>query len=341
MSPQTSKHQSLVSVNLITGFLGVGKTTTILNLLSQRPADERWSVLVNEFGEVGIDGAIIEGLGTAGVAVSEIAGGCFCCSTSESLDFSLLDLIQQTRPDRVLIEPTGLGHPAAILETLRGPWFREMINLRATICVADPKDFADLRVATSPVFQDQLHMADIVLVNKTDRAIPEATTTFVEHLRELFPPKLMILCTTRGHCDVELLDADTTAERVPLFPNAHPPQPARKTNSPPESLSMLLPRHPQRKESPQGDRAACGWLFSPIDRFNENALNQLLGGSLDVHRLKGVFNVGGAWLLYNRVGGDMTCESIPYCRDSRLEIILEQPCFKWDEFEDSLLKCLK
>lgn len=104
---------------------------------------------------------------------------------------------------------------------------------------------------------------------------------------------------------------------------------------------MLLPRHPQRKESPQGDRAACGWLFSPIDRFNENALNQLLGGSLDVHRLKGVFNVGGAWLLYNRVGGDMTCESIPYCRDSRLEIILEQPCFKWDEFEDSLLKCLK
>jgi len=161
-----------VPTNLITGFLGVGKTTTILNLLAQRPTDERWAILVNEFGEVGIDGVILEGAGGDGVAVSEIAGGCFCCSSNEPLDFTLIELIRQTQPQRVLIEPTGLGHPAAVLETLRGPWFRNLIDLRATICVADPADFANPRVADSPVFQDQLHMADIVLVNKTDKATP-------------------------------------------------------------------------------------------------------------------------------------------------------------------------
>ena len=330
-----------VPTNLITGFLGVGKTTTILNLLAQRPADERWAVLVNEFGEVGIDGAIIEGAGRAGVAVSEIAGGCFCCSSNEPLDFTLIELIRQTQPQRVLIEPTGLGHPAAVLETLRGPWFRNLIDLRATICVADPADFANPRVADSPVFQDQLHMADIVLVNKSDRAAPEQTAAFLKHLRELFPPKLSVLTTTNGTCDAALLDADISAERVPLFPNAHPPQAAPVTPPHAAPLTMLLPGHPLRKESPQGDRAACGWLFSPFDRFSKLALLELLGGSLDVHRLKGVFNVGTEWLLFNRVGGDLTCESIPYCRDSRIEVILDQPCFNWDEFEQPLLKCLK
>ena len=330
-----------VPTNLITGFLGVGKTTTILNLLAQRPADERWAVLVNEFGEVGIDGAIIKGAGGAGVAVSEIAGGCFCCSSNEPLDFTLIELIRQTQPQRVLIEPTGLGHPAAVLDTLRGPWFRNLIDLRATICVADPADFANPRVADSPVFQDQLHMADIVLVNKTDRAAPEQTAAFLKHLRELFPPKLSVLTTTNGTCDAALLDADISAERVPLFPNAHPPQAAPVTQPLAAPLTMLLPGHPLRKESPQGDRAACGWLFSPFDRFSKLALLELLGGSLDVHRLKGVFNVGTEWLLFNRVGGDLTCESIPYCRDSRIEVILDQPCFNWDEFEQPLLKCLK
>ena len=330
-----------IPTNLITGFLGVGKTTTILNLLAQRPADERWAILVNEFGEVGIDGAIIEGSGADGVVVSEIAGGCFCCSSNEPLDFTLIELVHQAKPHRVLIEPTGLGHPAAVLETLRGPWFRELIDLRATICVADPADFANPRVADSPVYQDQIHMADIVLVNKTDKAPPEQTAAFLQHLRELFPPKLQVICTTKGMCEAALLDADISAERVPLFPNAHPPQAATTQQPPTATMTMLLPGHPIRKESPQGDRAACGWLFSPFDRFGKLALMELLGGSLDVYRLKGVFNVGNEWLLFNRVGGDLTCESIPYCRDSRIEVILDQPCFVWDEFEKSLLKCLK
>ena len=98
---------------------------------------------------------------------------------------------------------------------------------------------------------------------------------------------------------------------------------------------------PDPATRPQGDRAACGWLFSPFDRFSKLALMELLGGSLDAHRLKGVFNVGTEWLLFNRVGGDLICESIPYCRDSRVEVILDQPCFDWDEFEKPLLKCLK
>jgi G3E family GTPase len=334
-----------IPANLITGFLGVGKTTAIRHLISQKPADERWAVLVNEFGEVGIDGAIIESAGADGVAVSEIAGGCFCCSSDAPIEFSLMELIRQTSPQRVLIEPTGLGHPAKVLDTLRGPWFRGVLDLRATICLADPADFANPKVTNVEVFQDQLHMADIVVVNKVDRADPDRLKGFLEHLGQMFPPKSRILTTTQGRLDLALLDADISPERAPLFPDAHPVTAINEGThvhaATRPQLSFLLPRHPERKESRQGDRAACGWLFSPLDSFRKVDLFELFNGSFEVHRLKGVFNVGHEWLLFNRVGGDLTCESIPYRRDSRLEVILDQPDFDWNEFERLLLNCLR
>ena len=334
-----------IPTNLITGFLGVGKTSAIRHLIQQKPKDRRWAVLVNEFGEVGIDGAVIGSTGGEAVSVSEIAGGCFCCSSDAPVEFALMELIQQTQPDRILIEPTGLGHPAKVLDALHGPWIRSLVELRATICLADAADFANPRVTNVEVFQDQLHMADVVVVNKLDRTDPARLESFLNHLRQMFPPKGRILTTTQGHFDISLLDTDISPERVPLFPDAHPVKhsgeanPVSKTGVP--QISFLLPRHPLRKENTQGDRAACGWVFSPIDCFRKVDLFELLNGSLDVHRLKGVFNVGSEWLLFNRVGGELTCESIPYRRDSRLEVILDQPEYDWDEFELLLLKCLR
>lgn len=334
-----------IPTNLITGFLGVGKTSAIRHLISQKPIHERWSVLVNEFGEVGIDGAIIESAGGDGVSVSEIAGGCFCCSSDAPIEFTLTELIQQTDPDRVLIEPTGLGHPAKILETLRGPWFRGVIDLRATICLADAADFSNPRVTNEAVFRDQLHMADVVVVNKLDRTDPERLAAFLDYLIKLFPPKSQILTTTQGMLDVALLNTDISPERTPLFPEVHPVVSLPRENSQLATsgtqISFLLPHHPLRKENRHGDRAACGWIFSPLDSFRKVDLFELLNGSFDVHRLKGVFNVGNEWLLFNRVGGDLTCESIPYRRDSRLEVILDQPQFDWEEFEGLLRNCLR
>ena len=334
-----------IPTNLITGFLGVGKTSAIRHLIGQKPVNERWAVLVNEFGEVGIDGAIIEAAGADGVAVSEIAGGCFCCSSDAPIEFTLMELVRQTNPQRVLIEPTGLGHPGKVLDTLRGPWFRGVIDLHATICLADPADFANPRVTNAEVFQDQLHMADMVAVNKLDRTEPAQLEAFLAHLHRMFPPKSRILTTTQGMLDLSLLDADISPERVPLFPDIHPvatkSEQVSASVSPRSSISFLLPRHPLRIESPQGDRAACGWIFSPLDSFRKVDLFELFNGSFDVHRLKGVFNVGNEWLLFNRVAGELTCESIPYRRDSRLEVILDQPHFDWIEFERLLLDCLR
>lgn len=330
-----------IPTNLITGFLGVGKTTAIRHLIQQKPADERWGVLVNEFGEVGIDGTIIEAAGRDGVSVSEVAGGCFCCSSDAPIEFSLTELIQQSNPDRILIEPTGLGHPAKVLETLRGPWFRGVVDLRATVCLADASDYANPHITNVEVFQDQLNMADVVVINKTDRTHPDQINQFDNFLQQMFPPKSAILHATQGKLDQSILDADISPERTPLFPDAHPRSEGHQTEHRISSVSLLLPGHPIRKESKTGTRAACGWIFSPIDVFRRVELFQLLSGSLDVHRLKGVFHVGQEWLLFNRVAGDLTCQSIPYCRDSRVELISNHSQYDWTEFENQLMNCLR
>ena len=109
-----------IPTNVITGFLGVGKTTAILNLLKQKPDDERWAVLVNEFGEVGIDGSLLHGKDRVeqGIYIKEVPGGCMCCAAGLSMHIALNMLIAHAKPHRLIIEPTGLGHPKEVLDIL-------------------------------------------------------------------------------------------------------------------------------------------------------------------------------------------------------------------------------
>ena len=128
-----------IPTNIITGFLGVGKTTAILHLLEQKPKDENWAVLVNEFGKIGIDGQIIQ---NQGAAVKEIPGGCMCCAAGVNMKVGLNALVKEARPDRLLIEPTGIGHPQQILKILSEPPYNELLDMRACISLVDPRKSA-------------------------------------------------------------------------------------------------------------------------------------------------------------------------------------------------------
>lgn len=160
----------MTRVNLITGFLGSGKTTTLLHLLAHKPADEKWAILVNEFGEVGIDGAL---LANRGAELKEIPGGCMCCVNGLPLQVGLNMLLKQARPDRLIIEPTGLGHPKQLLNMLRAAVYQPWITVDATLTLLDPRQLADARVAANENFRDQLTAADIIVASKSDRWQPE------------------------------------------------------------------------------------------------------------------------------------------------------------------------
>ncbi|MGB0212156.1 CobW family GTP-binding protein [Algiphilus sp.] len=154
-----------IPVTLVTGLLGAGKTTLIDHLLEQRPPDERWAVLVNEFSKTGVDGAR---LAREGVYLREVAGGCMGCTAAVALGVELNRLLREARPHRLLVEPTGLGHPAELLKQFRSEHYRGVLSPRATICLVDARSLADAKFRDSPLWHQQLASADVLLGSKAD-----------------------------------------------------------------------------------------------------------------------------------------------------------------------------
>jgi G3E family GTPase len=314
----------MIPTNVMTGFLGVGKTTAVLSLLAAKPAAERWAVLVNEYGEVGIDEAVIAGQGVPGVSVREVGGGCFCCATAPYLPVALHFLLTESRPDRLLVESSGLGHPANLIDTLRRD-YADRLTVRATICLVDPADFARPGMTDNPVFADQVQLADVLVMNKLDTASEAQVRDFQAWANGLFPPKALIVGTTHGRLDPAWLDI-VSDDRPALFPQAHAH--VEQRDQPVQAFPS--PGRPVRLPSP----GACGWVFSRQDVFDEMKLLGVLAQFPAVTRLKGVFRTADEWVVVNRVGAAVTVAPTAYRRDSRVEAFGDG--VDWDGFERGL-----
>ena len=159
-----------IPVNIITGFLGSGKTSAVLNLLKQKPRDEHRAILVNEFGEIGVDRSLMQGHAVTHdrVAILEVPGGCMCCAAGLPMQMALSQLLFLGRPDRLLIEPTGLGHPAEVLQTLYSDAYSETLEVQSTVTLIDARSAANERHANHASFVQQLRIADLILANKKD-----------------------------------------------------------------------------------------------------------------------------------------------------------------------------
>lgn len=302
----------MIPVNLITGFLGVGKTTAIRRLLDLHPAGERWAVLVNEFGEVGVDGAL---LADGEVVVQEVAGGCLCCVAAPAFTTGLNRLIRQHRPDRLLIEPSGLGHPAQVLSTLTGPLYANVLDVRATICLMDARHLASPRHREHPNFQDQIHLADALVANKCDLYTPEEVVAFEEFAASLQPAKAKLGMVEHGRVDPHWLDVGRSVGRRAAFPEAHAFLVEHDTGNTrvadPGSDWLLI------EGEGDGYRRA-GWLIRQAAPWPFAQLKDLLAG-LDVERVKGLFLTDAGWLAVNQT--DWSPVAAPADGRTRLEII--------------------
>lgn len=338
-----------IPTNLITGFLGVGKTTAIRTLLQKRQAGQKWSIFINEYGLVSIDHTLVEARSPE-VRVEELGGGCFCCTTNDLLEPMLHLFIEKTKPDRLLIEPSGAGHPARVIDLLRSDAFRHKIDLRATISLLDPKDFDNPRVTRHPSFLDQIQMADIIVLNWLDKREADQVQRCRQWLTEFDPPKLLIAETQLGELLPEWLDLNATVARPPRFPHAH----ALPTNAAdshaaahqhaPDSdlLTISIPPRagrPVRLENSGLDQWACGWIFVEGDVFIKDALLDYLGRINSIKRVKGVFHCEDDWWSFNRVDQESSVQETAYRRDSRVEIIADQ-CLDWPRIERELVSCL-
>ncbi len=336
---------SKIPVNLITGYLGVGKTTAILHLLRRRPQGGRWAVLVNEFGEVAIDHVALGEASGDGVAIREVAGGCLCCSAGLPMDVAVAQILRQARPERLLIETTGLGHPWRMLDVLRKPPLGKSVEVRATICLVDPRRL-DEPYALSPTFQDQVHLADVLVANKTDLTGKETMERFARWATSLFPSKQLVAMVKKGELEPAWLDIPADPLSTPLFPLWHAQShDSTHTHRPMQLASLepgfLSPGRPYRQYSGNREHRACGWIFSPEDVFDEDRLLEVIVGGFDVERLKGVFRIGEEWILVNRSAREFQSAFVAYRRDSRLEVIVRETPIDWDALEADLIACLR
>ena len=169
-SSSVSSSSSPVPTNIITGFLGAGKSTAIIHLLQNKPPQERWAVLVNEFGEIGVDADFIASQHQVqNVFVKEVAGGCMGCSANLAMHITLNQLIAEAKPHRLLIEPTGLGHPQEVISVLLEPHYQPVIELHKVITLVDASTFNHSDRVNQPLIYQQLAIADLVIGNKKDQ----------------------------------------------------------------------------------------------------------------------------------------------------------------------------
>lgn len=320
-----------VPTNVITGFLGVGKTTAILDLLARKNRAERWAVLVNEYGEVGIDAAILNG---EGIAVREVAGGCVCCATAPYLQVAIHLLLTEEKPQRLLLETTGLGHPAQLIDRLRSG-YADRLDLRSTITIVSPDDFTTPGMLENPVFREQVELADVLVLNKLDRTDESTVSRFQQWAEDLSPPKQLIAATRSGRLEIEWLDLVNSSRALGLaiFGDGDSFAPGERPTSVP------VPGQPVRMIS-SGLPPACGWIFHPDDTFREDGILGLFGQLDGVVRLKGLFRTADGTVLFNRVGHSTTVSPSDYDRDSRVEIVLGEGPVNWDRIESRLRDCL-
>ncbi len=304
-------HKKLANIpcNLVMGFLGVGKTTAILDLLKQKPENENWAVLVNEFGKIGIDGAIYA---TAGVAVKEIAGGCLCCAVGIPFQVSINRLLKEVRPDRLLIEPTGLGHPKKVLDMLVSGPNQEVLDVRASICLLDPEKLKNSRYTTHKNFIDQIVLSDVLVANKMDLADSEAINLFHQWADNSSPAKAVIAHAQQGQLDVAWLDLKRNPQRQASFPNTH-------NNTKPDTVD-----HADYKLSNKADGyQSFGHVFPARSCFDYQQLNDLLS-QLKVERIKGIINTNKGWFIINGIDANINYISTTPSANSRIEIISSQ-----------------
>ncbi|MGG6107835.1 CobW family GTP-binding protein [Pantoea allii] len=321
----------MTRVNLLTGFLGSGKTTTLLHLLAHKPEEENWAVLVNEFGEVGIDGAL---LANSGAILKEIPGGCMCCVNGLPMQVGLNRLIKQNKPDRLLIEPTGLGHPRQLLQMLTSPVYQPWLELQATLTLLDARQLNDERVAKNENFRDQLAAADIIVGNKRDRW-SEADRQRLEQWLAAHQDDRQFVTAEFGQIPLALLDRPRgKARAIPHTAHHH-------HHSAPASgiAAMRLDGHATwRRAVNQGQGyVACGWIFDDETVFDTLPLLEW-ARLAPVDRVKGVLRIAEGAVSINRQGEDVHIEILGSTPpDSRVEMIHSSSA-DWNSLQSALLK---
>lgn len=299
---------SQIPTHLIAGPLGAGKTSLLQSLLRSRPANERWAVLINEFGQVGLDLALLGAEQADSVSLSEIPGGCLCCVNGLPFQVGLGRLLRKAKPDRLFIEASGLGHPVALLQQLSAaPWLG-VLALQPLVMVLDAVALADGKPLVESQ-QQALPLAGLLLCNKAEALDSAARAA----LRQEFKPQ-RVYFTEHAELDWRQLPTLPAAEATDTLPET--------------AITRVLPElwlqsaDWQRAHQLQQAPYSLGWRMSPRQRFSLTRLQAWLE-TTQWTRAKGVMHTDQGWKAFNLLpDATPVWQDSPWRQDNRVELII-------------------
>jgi cobalamin biosynthesis protein CobW len=218
-----------IPVTIVTGFLGAGKTTVIRHIL-ENAAGRRLALIINEFGDVGVDGQILKSCGIETCPeenIVELANGCLCCTVADDFVPAIEALLARSpKPEHIIIETSGLALPKPLIKAFDWPAIRAHLTVDGVVAVADGAAVAAGRFADDPeslaaqraadgaidhenpleeVYEDQLLCADLVLLNKTDLLTDEDRNRVVSEIRATIPRAVKVVPVKEGRVEPTLL----------------------------------------------------------------------------------------------------------------------------------------
>ncbi len=318
-------------VNVIYGFLGAGKTTFIRQVMEQPSGNEKVVILVNEFGEVGIDGIILSSAGLGVAEVVELPSGCICCTMASDFRRQFLELHRRFNPDRMIIEPTGLATISQITQILQAEDIEPYYSSLRTIHIVDASEFVSFIKSHRHFVENQLRGGRVVLLNKIDKVKPTMVAILVNSIKEINPEAAVYQASfSRLEPDELRLMLGTSSEARPGRRSEEDHGRGDDHGDEDEELAHAMAHHYQ----------SVGRSFSSLfsRQCLEGFFEELREGHYgEVVRAKGVFRTREDWIKLEIASGEVQVEQGPLADASVVSIIGHN--MKIDAIDLQLIAC--
>ena len=199
----------MTNIDIFSGFLGAGKTTLIKKLIKESFAGQKVVLIENEFGEIGIDGGFLK---ESGIQINELNAGCICCSLVGDFRAALQQVVEQYHPDRIVIEPSGVGKLSDVTRAVEGVAEHLDVKLNSFVTVADVNKVKMYMKNFGEFYDDQISHASCIILSRTQNATEEKIAAAVAMLREKNPTATIVTTAWDALTGEQILKAMSTKD---------------------------------------------------------------------------------------------------------------------------------
>ena len=293
----------MTEVEIISGFLGAGKTTWIKKLLSEETNKKKIMLVENEFGQVGVDSGFLQ---EVGVKITELNSGCICCTLVGDFIEALEKAVKEYQPELILIEPSGVGKLSDIIKAVNHTDRQANIQLLGSVTIVDAKKAKLYLRNFAEFFKDQISYANVIILSHTDRLSDDELTEIVELIKKL-----------NNHAHLVTTDWDLiNAKEVNGLLNSSDPLL--------ESMLMELENtplelhHHEDPDHPDADDVFDSWGAETVNKYSQEELTNILKAINNLPDFKGVIRAKGflpgeegKWLSFDYIPGEPDVKECP------------------------------